>query len=193
MTLRTYLLYNNFTFFSDYSPLQWLINNSEPSARVTRWRLNLCQIRFWQNNKKGKQNKIADESFRLHTTRETGVKEDDVIQSIHSTRPTRATLQDLEHDSLEDEEHHDPPDLIKQDFDEEYHLLHFQEIHAYMERPFASIVWDIRLTSQFHYDVFYETRLRLDRTVARMFQFNNNGLLVRTLPEPPKCVFPHKI
>ena len=82
-TLRPYLLYEEFTVFTDHNSLNWLMNITEPSGRLTRWRLRLSEFNFSIKYKKGADNHHADALSRLLTGAPTvNDDENDVIPTF---------------------------------------------------------------------------------------------------------------
>ena len=76
MTLRPYLLGVEFDLNTDHSLLRWLMNITDPSVRLLRWRLRLSEFDFAINYKKGSRNLHADAMSRLSTLGETTVEPD---------------------------------------------------------------------------------------------------------------------
>ena len=82
-TLRPYLLYEDFTVYTDHNSLNWLFNITEPSGRLTRWRLRLSEFKFDIKYKKGADNHHADALSRLLTGSPTiNDDENDVIPTF---------------------------------------------------------------------------------------------------------------
>ena len=81
MTLRPYLLGVEFDLNTDHSSLRWLMNITDPSDGLLRWRLRLSEFDFAINYKKGSRNLQADAMSRLSTLGETTVEPDYEIPS----------------------------------------------------------------------------------------------------------------
>ena len=64
-TLRPYLLYERFTAYTDHNALRWLLNVSEPSGRLIRWRIRLSEFDFDVRYKKGICNQMDDALSRI--------------------------------------------------------------------------------------------------------------------------------
>ena len=80
MTLRPYLLGVKVDLNIDHSSSRWLMNITNPSGRLLRWRLRLSLFHFAINYKKGSRNLHADEMSRLSTLGETTIETDYEIQ-----------------------------------------------------------------------------------------------------------------
>ncbi|CDF40830.1 unnamed protein product [Chondrus crispus] len=70
-TLRPYLYGEHFIVHTDHASLRWLMNVTDPSGRLIRWRLRLSEFDFEIKYKKGKANSQADALSRLRTAGET--------------------------------------------------------------------------------------------------------------------------
>ena len=46
LTLRPYLLGDEFVLNTDHYALKWLMTVQNPSGRLLRWRLRLCEFRY---------------------------------------------------------------------------------------------------------------------------------------------------
>ncbi len=66
-TLRPYLQGSHFAVFTDHSALKWMMNLTDPSGRLARWRLRLLEFDFTIRYRKGKENNVADAVSRLPT------------------------------------------------------------------------------------------------------------------------------
>ncbi|CDF36773.1 unnamed protein product [Chondrus crispus] len=66
-TLRPYLYGEHFIVHTDHASLRWLMNVTDPSGRLIRWRLRLSEFDFEIKYKKGKANSQADALSRLLT------------------------------------------------------------------------------------------------------------------------------
>ena len=78
-TLRPYLQGEQFTVHTDQSSLRWLMEITEPSGRLMRWRLRLSEFNFVVKYKKGLLNTQADALSRLPTNGGTVVEIDEDI------------------------------------------------------------------------------------------------------------------
>ena len=81
-TLRPYLIYEHTTVHTDHRALHWLMNISEPSGRLTRWRLRLSEFDITIQYRKGKDNQQADALSRLLTGSPTNETDDDDIPAF---------------------------------------------------------------------------------------------------------------
>ena len=66
-TLRPYFYGEHFIVHTDHASLRWLINVTDPSGRLIRWRLRLSEFDFKIKYKIGKANSQADALSRLLT------------------------------------------------------------------------------------------------------------------------------
>ena len=78
-TLRPYLYRKHFIVHTDHASLRWLMNVTDPSGRLIRWRLHLSEFYFEIKYNKGKVNTQADALSRLLTRGETC---DDVEEEV---------------------------------------------------------------------------------------------------------------
>ena len=78
-TLRPYLYGEHFIVHTDHASLRWLMNVTDPSGRLIRWRLRLSEFDFELKYKKGKANSQAEALSRLLTKEETVDEIDDEI------------------------------------------------------------------------------------------------------------------
>ena len=92
-----------FTVLADNSSLRWLMEISDPSGRLMRWRLRLTENDFDVRYKKGTGNLCADFASRMHT--ESPIEDDDDHDEIPCYYTTEA-------DSTGDE----PSDVIELEF-----------------------------------------------------------------------------
>ncbi len=60
LTLRYYLLGQEFTLCSDHAPLQWLHRMKDTNARITHWYLALQAFKFKVVHRPGTQMTVAD-------------------------------------------------------------------------------------------------------------------------------------
>ncbi|CAM4526704.1 unnamed protein product [Lepidochelys kempii] len=65
-TLFYYLLGWLFTLVADHAPLQWMQQNKEKNARVTRWFLSLQPFQFTIQHRAGSHHSNADALSRVH-------------------------------------------------------------------------------------------------------------------------------
>ena len=72
--LRPYLERTHFDLYTDHIALRWIMNMTDASSRLTRWRLRLLEFDFTVQYKKSAKNTIVDCISRLPTYRETAVE-----------------------------------------------------------------------------------------------------------------------
>ena len=88
-TLRPYLMYENFTVFTDHAALHWLLTIDDPNGRIIRWRLRLAEYDFEVKYKKGKINTQEDAFSRLNTATETIVHDESGDIPVFSLDPVQ--------------------------------------------------------------------------------------------------------
>lgn len=79
----SYLQYKEFTVYNDHHALNSLLNITEPSGRLTRWRLRLDECSFESKYKKCANNNHAVALFRLLTEYPTVDDYDEDIPAFH--------------------------------------------------------------------------------------------------------------
>ncbi|CDF38075.1 unnamed protein product [Chondrus crispus] len=94
-TLRPYLYGEHFVVHTDHASLRWLMNVTDPSGRLIRWRLRLPEFDFEIKYKKGKANSQADALSRLRTAGETVDEIDNEIPCF-TAEPAEGTVEDEE-------------------------------------------------------------------------------------------------
>ncbi|CDF36419.1 unnamed protein product [Chondrus crispus] len=101
-TLRPYLYGEHFIVHTDHASWRWLMNVTDPSGRLIRWRLRLSEFDFEIKYKKGKANNQADALSRLRTAGETVDEIDDEIPCFMA-EPAEDTVEDEESfDAIDD-------------------------------------------------------------------------------------------
>eukprot|EP00171_Calliarthron_tuberculosum_P013936 IDg13936t1 len=79
---RPYIQGTKFTIYTDHQALRWLMEITDPSGRLMRWRLRLAEYDFDVWYKKGNINCQGDCMSRLHSDSHTVVEVDDEIPSF---------------------------------------------------------------------------------------------------------------
>ena len=87
LTLRPYLLGDEFVLNTDHYALKWLMTVQNPSGRLLRWRLRLCEFHFVINYAKGSTHVHADALSRLQTLGETETDVDDDLPCLTIEAP----------------------------------------------------------------------------------------------------------
>ena len=87
-SLRPYIENTKFTVRTDHDCLRWLMNLTESTGRLTRWRLRLSEFEFVIEYKPGKKNQVADALSRLIRPRGADEPIDDVVPVFVTTRQT---------------------------------------------------------------------------------------------------------
>ncbi|CAN8069586.1 unnamed protein product [Agarophyton chilense] len=100
-TLRPYLQKERFTVNTDHSPLRWLLSITDPSGRLTRWRLRLSEFDFEVKYKKGLVNFEADALSRLKTMGETQGELDEEIPCFYMETHS-PSFEEEEQETLDD-------------------------------------------------------------------------------------------
>ncbi|CDF34164.1 unnamed protein product [Chondrus crispus] len=94
-TLRPYLYGEHFIVHTGHASLRWLMNVTDPSGRLIRWRLRLSEFDFEIKYKKGKANSQADALSRLRTAGETVEEIDDEIPCFMAEPAEAVTPEEL--------------------------------------------------------------------------------------------------
>ena len=74
--LRPYLEHTHFDLYTDHIALRWIMNMTDASSRLARWRLRLLEFDFTVQYKKGAKDTIADCISRLPTYGKTAIEPD---------------------------------------------------------------------------------------------------------------------
>ena len=80
--LRPYLERTHFDLYTDHIALRWIMNMTDASSRLARWRLRLLEFDFTVHYKTGAKNTIADCISRLPTFGETNTTPDVTIPCL---------------------------------------------------------------------------------------------------------------
>ena len=102
-TLRPYLQFVTFSIYTDHAPLRWLMNISDPSGRLIRWRLRLSEFDFIIEYKRGNLNTQADAVSRLRTLgspQSSMEDEDDLELPCFTMGDYEYSRSDIDHDDL---------------------------------------------------------------------------------------------
>ena len=197
-TLRPYLLYEKFTVHTDHAALRWLLTIEEPSGRLMRWRLRLCEYTFTVKYKKGKANVHGDALSRLRTRAETVADDWDEIPSflmelensdvfdvqldLTQPLPTKLRFKQLYQESTASCEKQQQ-ELVQ----DSQHLddVESDQLFATLPSPtptdpvFQPITDEELVTAQLTDDFCVSVRRRLNEGVALPFGYNDNGILCR--------------
>ena len=181
LTLRPYLQFEKFIVHTDHHALRWLLNITEPSSRLTRWRLRLAEFDFEVHFGKGKENHHTDAFSRLLSGPPTVEDGEDEIPSF--------LLEDIEEDPYTGTlDLNTTMDFIENDFAEGDQLLAAEERK---DPRVEKITMEELLTSQ-HNDAFCaEISRRLNGGEKLSFSHDDNGLRVRTIHPEHQIVVPH--
>ena len=87
-SLRPYVEGTKFTVRTDHDCLRWLMNLTESSGRLTRWRLRLADFDFVIEYKPGRKNQVADALSRLLRPRGPVEPVDDTVPCFVSSTTT---------------------------------------------------------------------------------------------------------
>ena len=119
LMLRPYLEGSAFTIRTDHDPLKWLLNITDPTGRLGRWRLRLSEFDFTVQYRPGRKHNLADGMSRILTEGGDRSKLDDDIPCLVVHKSTFGNddeetftglwddvddilmCQDLDHDSLQ--------------------------------------------------------------------------------------------
>ena len=69
--LRPYLERSHFDLYTDHQALKWMMDMTDASSRLARWRLGLMEFDFTVKYRKGAANTVADCASRLPTFHES--------------------------------------------------------------------------------------------------------------------------
>ena len=140
-TLRPYLMYEKFVVHSDHHALHRLFTITEPSSRLTRWRLRLAEFDFTMAYKKGADNHHADALSRLLTGSPT--VEDDDEEEIPAFNPKG------EYNRKSEQDHDDEISFIENDYNDFDELLPLQKPSA-PQTQYDQITLDELINAQLH-------------------------------------------
>ena len=87
-SLRPYIEGTKFTVRTDHDCLRWLMNLTESSGRLTRWRLRLAEFDFVIEYKPGRKNQVADALSRMIRPRGPEEPIDDMVPCFVSPKHT---------------------------------------------------------------------------------------------------------
>lgn len=167
-TLRPYLLFEDFIVHTDHASLRWLMNVSDPSGRLIRWRLRLSEFKFQIQYKKGICNSQADALSRLGTRGGTEVDaEEDEIPCFQ--------LEDIS--SEVDESTLDDICALNPDENSTVEPITTEELIS------------TQLSDRFCTDI----RARLDRGERLPFLDDEQGILTRIVDENTQVVIPQEL
>ena len=183
-TLRPYLQGETFIVHSDQASLRWLMEITEPSGRLMRWRLRLSEFDFLVKYKKGLLNTQADALSRMPTTGGTTVEIDDDIpcytveQGGTSPVPTDDSVDEQEF--LETEYAEGDAILVLHGPNPDDELLNpvtrEEIVREQAEDPYCK---DIRST--------------INQGHILPFEDDDTGVLIRTVTRNPQVVIPQKL
>ena len=178
-TLRPYLQGVRFTVHTDHSALRWLLEISDPSGRLMRWKLRLGEFDFQVKYKKGKLNTQADALSRLPTTGVTTVDFDEEIPCFLSETLER-----------------DQPDFLD-DLDALGYAENDALLAAGSYSPDENLLTPINreelLRHQLADDFCTHIRTRINRGDDIPFETDDSGVLIRTVHAHPQVVVPHDL
>ena len=188
--LRLYLERSHFELYTDHIALKWMMNLTDASGRLARWRMRLLEFDFTVQYKKGAKNTIADCVSRLPTFNETtkvpdatvpcfGVFDDtgfpglNVVESESDPTPATADerlkelFEEMDDKDLQDESVGRNPDPV---------------CEAEETRDFSSISIEEFIETQATDSYCQQVRKEVALGTNKLFQINNPGLLVRIAP-----------
>ena len=94
LMLRPYLLGTQFTVRTDYHALRWLLNLTDVSGRLARWRLHLAKNDFEVEYRPGMKHQLADGMSRLRTGDDPEEIEDEIPTFAVETDGGELTISD---------------------------------------------------------------------------------------------------
>ena len=165
--LRPYLERTHFDLYTYHIALRWIMNMTDASSRLARWRLRLLEFDFTVQYKKGAKNTIADCISRLPTYGETAVEPDVSIPCLTVEQDTDTyPFLDMDLDDFYDE-------MLVASVD----ICDVEEV-----REISPITNDELVQAQFTDAYCRELRDSLERGEGSPFAENDKGLLVRISP-----------
>ena len=197
-TLRSYLIYEKFTVYTDHAVLGWLLTINDPSGRLMRWRLRLAEYDFNIEYKTGKTNTQADALSRLHTSAETINDDAEDFPAFHIGESINDfNIQEgifLSMDNVPDQTPDTDDSLSELNDIEDYTA---DAVFATLPDPvpsdpmFQQISIEELLVTQQSDAFCMDIRRRLNEGVVMAFGFNDAGLLIRKSEIGPQIVIPH--
>ena len=94
LMLRPYLLGTQFTVRTDHHALRWLLNLTDVSGRLARWRLRLAEYDFEVEYRPGVKHQLADGMSRLRTGDDPEEIEDEIPTFAVETDGGELTISD---------------------------------------------------------------------------------------------------
>jgi len=91
LALRPYLEGVRFTLRTDHSALRWILNLSDASGRLMRWRLRLADFDYEVKHRAGIKHQAADTLSRIRTNGEDTSDLDDAIPTLLVSDPRDVT------------------------------------------------------------------------------------------------------
>ena len=183
-TLRPYLMYEKFIVHTDHAALHWLLTINEPSGRLMRWRLRLAEFDFEVKYKKGKANAQADALSRLFTDADTIPDDNDDIPAF---------LLDVVNVELTLNRQNDTDDFIDVQYAEVDEILSATDDPAPPYAAFEPIGVEELLAAQLNDQFCADIRRRINQNEASSFEFDDNGLLIRSGDKRSQIVAPHSL
>ena len=218
-TLRPYLQAEKFIVNSDQASLRWLMEITEPSGRLMRWRLRISEFDFSVKYKKGTANTQADALSRLPTTGGTTVEVDEEIPCYIAAQVPKWAMDQLEgntNDLSDDEESHDrkptgqtenelslasqPSGTMSQD-DDEFMELDFEYDDAILateettddEAMLRPVSVEELIQAQTSDPFCVRIRQRLNGGQQLPFEGNDEGLLCRRVEQYQQIIVPPEL
>ena len=168
-TCRHYIAGEKSTVLTDHNALRWLMQITDPSGRLMRWRLRLAEFNFDVRYKKGSINWCADFASRMPTT--SHIEQEDDNDEI----PVYMIDNDLGQE---------PPELTELEY------LLATSIPVPKEAPMSAISREEILIEQ-QSDGFCKTiRENINRGMKTVFDDDQDGLLIRDTGERKQIVLP---
>ena len=189
--LRPYLERKHFDLYTDHQALKWMMNLTDVSGRLARWRLRLLEFDFTVKYRKGAANAIADAVSRLPTNNECSVAPNvDVpcftIETIPGTEGsnceciTLSTMPSGYQDAWDDDDIDDFDPVLNS----HVNSLTDAEVMAVEQSDLAPspIRIDELIAAQQEDRYCQSVRERMDQGQSERFQEDSRGLIVRISP-----------
>ena len=173
--LRPYLEVTEFVIRTDHDPLKWLLNLSDPTGRLGRWRLRLSEFNFTVEYCPGRKHQMAYGMSRLRTEEgDTSPLDDDIPCLVVSA--TADTNMDDETETFKGYWDDQEDSLIYQDWSQEM----LEQVFAITpEETDVVAITSQEFLSEQATDEYCQSFKEKANTDCSKFKFDYYGFLVR--------------
>ena len=181
--LRPYLERSHFDLYTDHQALKWMMDMTDASFRLARWRLRLMEFDFTVKYRKGAANTVADCVSRLPTFHETSWTPDlDISCYLVAQEPGLLLKMEAAHvgedqPRTDERESELRVDLDLEDFEESSKVL-----SAEPEADLSPITIEELLRAQLVDPTCINIRSQLEEGVSLPYRTNSKGLLTSLSP-----------